>query len=147
MSVTLLIAATMMVAPTTAETDAMFAAAGGVRRGKAWTMCREDPRATMRIDLMRDLNGDGLKDVIVVEDSARCYGAAGISFVLIASQPGGKWKKMIGGVGVAQVLDSRGVGNWPDISIGGPGFCFPVLRWNGRAFANHRREYLGKPCR
>ena len=22
-----------------------------------------------------------------------------------------------------------------------------VLRWNGRDYANHRREYLGKPCR
>jgi hypothetical protein len=148
MSITFLIAATMMAAPTTAETDAMFAAAGGVRRGKAWTMCREDARATMRIDLHRDLNGDGRKDVIVVEDSARCYGAAGTSFVLIANQPGGKWKKMLGSVGVAEVLDQRrGVGNWPDISVGGPGFCFPVLRWNGREYVNHRREYNGKPCR
>jgi hypothetical protein len=148
MSLTLLIAASMMAAPTTAETDAMFAAAGGVRRGKAWTMCREDAGATMRIDLMRDLNGDGRKDVIVVEDSARCYGGDGRSFVLLAAQPGGRWKKMLGSVGVAEVLDQRrGVANWPDISVGGPGFCFPVLRWNGRDYANHRREYLGKPCR
>ncbi len=148
MSLTLLIAASMMAAPTTAETDAMFAAAGGVRRGKTWTMCREDSRATMRIDLMRDLNGDGRKEVIVVEDSARCYGVAGTSFVLLASLPNGKWSKMLGSVGVAEVLDQRrGVANWPDISVGGPGFCFPVLRWNGRAYVNHRREYLGKPCR
>ncbi len=148
MSLILLIAATMMAAPTTAETDAMFAAAGGSRRGKAWTMCREDPRATVRIDLHRDLNGDGRKDVIVVEDSARCYGNTGTSFVLLAGQPGSKWKKMLGSVGVAEVLDQRrGVANWPDISVGGPGFCFPVFRWNGRAYANHRREYLGKPCR
>jgi hypothetical protein len=148
MPIILMIAATMMAAPTTAETNAMFAAAGGVRRGKAWTMCSEDPRATVRIDLHRDLNGDGRKDVIVVEDSARCYGGAGTSFVLLAGQPGGKWKKMLGSVGVAEVLDERrGVGNWPDISVGGPGSCFPVFRWNGRAYANHRREYLGKPCR
>lgn len=148
MSILFTIAATMMAAPTTAETDAMFAAAGGVRRGKAWTMCREDPRATLRIDLHRDLNGDGRKDVIVVEDSARCYGGDGTSFVLLAGQPGGKWKKMLGSVGVAEVLDQRrGVANWPDISVGGQGFCFPVLRWNGRDYANHRREYLGKPCR
>jgi hypothetical protein len=143
-----LLAATTMVAPSNAETDAMFAAAGGVRRGKAWTMCREDQRATLRIDLYRDLNKDGRIDVIVVEDSARCYGGAETSFVLLTGQPGGKWKKMLGSVGIAEVLDQhRGVGNWPDISVGGPGFCFPVLRWNGRAYANHRREYLGKPCR
>ncbi len=148
MTFILLLAGTMMAAPTTAETDAMFAAAGGARRGTAWTMCRKDPRATMRIDLMRDLNGDGRKDVIVADDSARCYGGAGTSFVLLAAQPGGKWKKMLNSVGVAEVLDQRrGVGNWPDISIGGQGLCFPVLRWNGRTYAPHRREYLGKPCR
>jgi hypothetical protein len=148
MTLIFMLAATMMAAPTTAETDAMFAAAGGMRRGKAWTMCREDPRATLRIDLMRDLNGDGRKDVIVVEDSARCYGGDETSFVLLAGMPGGKWKKMLGSVGVAEVLDQRrGFGNWPDISIGGRGFCFPVLRWNGREYVNHRREYLGKPCR
>jgi hypothetical protein len=145
---TLLLAATMMVAPTTAETDAMFAAAGGVRRGKDWALCRDDPKAKLRIDLHRDVNGDGIKDVIVVEDSVRCYGAAGTSFVLLAGQPKGKWRKMLGSIGMAEVLDQRrGANNWPDISVGGPGFCFPVLRWNGRAYVNHRREYLGKPCR
>ena len=138
----------MMVAPSATETDAMFAAAGGMRRGKTWTLCREDPRAALRIDLIRDLNGDGRTDVIVVEDSARCSGNAGSSFVLLAGQPGGKWKKMLGSSGVAEVLDQRrGADNWPDISVGGPGFCFPVMRWNGRAYVNHRREYLGKPCR
>lgn len=148
MSFALLIAATMMVAPSATETDAMFAAAGGMRRGKTWTLCREDPRAALRIDLIRDLNGDGRTDVIVVEDSARCSGNAGSSFVLLAGQPGGKWKKMLGSSGVAEVLDQRrGADNWPDISVGGPGFCFPVMRWNGRAYVNHRREYLGKPCR
>jgi hypothetical protein len=147
MTLVLLFAATMMAAPTTAETDAMFAAAGGLRRGKTWALCREDPNAKLRIDLHRDVNGDGIRDVIVVEDSARCYGAAGTSFVLLAGQPKGKWKKMLGSPGVAEVLDQRrGVANWPDLSVGGPGFCFPVLRWNGRTYTNHRREYLGKPC-
>jgi hypothetical protein len=146
--ITVLLAATMMAAPTTAETDAMFAVAGGVRRGKDWALCREDPKAKLRIDLQRDVNGDGIKDVIVVEDSARCYGAAGTSFVLLAGQSRGKWRKMLGSPGVAEVLDQRrGANNWPDISINGPGFCFPVLRWNGRAYMLHRREYLGKPCR
>lgn len=30
------------------------------------------------------------------------------------------------------------VGGWPDLEIGRPGFCFPVLCWNGRAYALHR---------
>jgi hypothetical protein len=39
------------------------------------------------------------------------------------------------------------VGGWPDISVGGPGFCFPVMRWNGRAYVRRRMEYDGKPCK
>jgi hypothetical protein len=142
-----LLAATTMVAPTTAETDPMFAAAGAVRRGRGWTLCTKDPRATMRIDLMRDINRDGLTDVIVVEDSAICYGNEGKSFALLAGQPGGKWRKLLGANGVAEVQDGRGAGTWPDILISGRGACFPVLRWNGRAYVNHRREHFGKPCR
>ena len=34
----------------------------------------------------------------------------------------------------------------PELEVGGPGFCFPVLRWNGRAFAPSRHAYDGKPC-
>jgi hypothetical protein len=148
MSIFFLIAATTMAAPLSVETDEIFAAAGATRRGKAWTFCREDPRAKARIEVNRDLNGDGRRDVIVVEDSLQCYGGDETSFVLLAALPNGKFKKMLASEGVPQILDKRrGVANWPDISIGGQGFCFPVLRWNGREYANHRREYAGRPCR
>jgi len=35
----------------------------------------------------------------------------------------------------------------PDMSVGGPGFCFPVLRWNGKAYVQNRYQYEGKACR
>ena len=38
-------------------------------------------------------------------------------------------------------------GGWPDIQMGGPGFCFPVWRWNGSAYALNRFEYEGKRCK
>jgi hypothetical protein len=44
-------------------------------------------------------------------------------------------------------LTTKGVGGWPDIEIGGPGFCFPVERWNGKQYVLHRYEYEGKRCR
>ena len=37
--------------------------------------------------------------------------------------------------------------NWPDISVGGPGFCFPVERWNGKEYKLNRFEYEGKRCK
>jgi hypothetical protein len=53
---------------------------------------------------------------------------------------------MIGGSGIPEFLRTKGAGGWPDISIGGPGFCFPVARWNGKVYAQHRFEYEGKRC-
>jgi len=44
-------------------------------------------------------------------------------------------------------LKTRGAGGWPDILVGGPGFCFPVERWNGKAYELHRFEYEGKRCK
>ena len=44
-------------------------------------------------------------------------------------------------------LATKGVGGWPDIEMGGPGFCFPVWRWNGKAYALNRFEYEGKRCK
>jgi hypothetical protein len=54
---------------------------------------------------------------------------------------------MLRDTGIAMVLKTRGVARWPDISIGGPGFCFAVMRWNGKAYVRHRFEYEGKRCR
>ena len=54
---------------------------------------------------------------------------------------------LIESTGIAEPLKTRGVAGYPDLSIGGPGFCFPVWRWNGREYANQRFEYEGKPCR
>ena len=147
MSLTLLFAATMMAAPTTAETNAIFAAAGGVREGNRWHWCQDDPVGRMRVDLYRDLNGDGLVDVIVAEDNAGCRGMTGRAFALVAQGPKGKWRMLFKSVGVAEVLDPRAKGIWPDIRIVSHGTCHLVVRWNGRAYVDHRREYLGKPCR
>ena len=66
---------------------------------------------------------------------------------LVSKQADGKWKLVLEASGVPEFLKTKGTGGWPDISVGGPGFCFPVLRWNGRNYANQRREYEGKPCR
>jgi hypothetical protein len=60
---------------------------------------------------------------------------------------GGQWKVMVQSQGMAEFLKTRGIANMPDISIGGPGFCFPVMRWNGNAYVENRFEYDGKRCK
>ena len=116
-------------------------------RGARWKICAEDLDASARIEKIADLNGDGRPEAIVSEDGSYCHGAAGTGFMLLSQQADGKWKPIVTMDGIPELLTTRGAGGWPDISVGGPGFCFPVLRWNGRVYANHRREYEGKPCR
>jgi hypothetical protein len=133
--------------PAVSTNAAIFKAAGAVKRGARWMICTEDLDASARIDRIADLNGDGRLEAIVSEDGTYCHGAAGTGFTLLTQQVGGKWKPILVIDGIPEFLKTKGVGGWPDISVGGPGFCFPVLRWNGRAYANHRRQYEGKPCR
>ena len=133
--------------PNASPNVAIFKAAGATKRGARWKICVEDLDASARIDRIADLNGDGRPEAIVSEDGSYCHGAAGTGFTLLSQQVDGKWKAILAIDGIPEFLKTKGVGGWPDISVGGPGFCFPVLRWNGRAYANHRRQYEGKPCR
>lgn len=129
------------------ERAAIFKAAGAVERGDAWVICTDDPGGGgASIDEVRDLNGDGRPEAVVSEAGSFCYGWAGTGFQLLGQQADGSWKRITGDNGIPQFLESRGTDGWPDISIGGPGFCFPVQRWNGKQYTVQRHEYEGKPC-
>ncbi|MBO9669971.1 MAG: hypothetical protein J7485_05595 [Sphingobium sp.] len=96
---------------------------------------------------MKDLNGDGRPEAVVIESGSYCYGNTGQAFWLVSQQANGTWKLLYNETGMAEFLATKGVGGWPDISIGGPGFCFPVVRWNGTTYKFNRNAYEGKPCR
>ncbi len=68
-------------------------------------------------------------------------------FWLLSRQVNGKWTTLYQSQGIAEFLKTSGVGNMPDISVGGSGFCFPVVRWNGKAYVQNRFEYEGRACR
>lgn len=132
-----------------AEQAAAFEAAGFKRHGDQWRAC-EDPTPTYTagaIETVRDLNGDGRPEAVITEGGTFCYGHAGTGFVLVSQQADGSWKQMYAAPGMADFLATKGAGGWPDIQVGGPGFCFPVVRWNGSAYELERHEYEGKPCR
>lgn len=148
-----LIASAVMAQPAPAKLNAtdrtaVFKAAGAVQRGGKWVICTDDPRAEgASIEQVQDLNGDGRPEAVVSEGGTYCYGFTGMGFQLLSKQPNGGWRKMAGDIGIPEFLKTKGAGGWPDISVGGPGFCFPVQRWNGRAYVLHRYQYEGKPCR
>jgi len=134
-----------------ADEAAAFRAAGFSRVGKQWHSDCGDPGtagyAPGAIEQLRDLNGDGRPEAVLTESSSYCYGATGQGYSVVSKQADGSWKQITGGTGIATILATKGVGGWPDIEIGGPGFCFPVQRWNGKAYVFNRYQYDGKRCK
>ena len=149
----MLLLAAMLAAPVpAAEHVAIFKAAGFTKRGAAWksTNCdgaESESYAPGSIETYRDLNGDGRPDAVVTEGGAICYGMTGTHFWLLSKQADGSWKRMHDETAMPDFMTTKGVGGWPDIQMGGPGFCFPIWRWNGRAYALNRFEYEGKRCK
>jgi hypothetical protein len=145
-------AATPSKTPVAAGGDAaIYRAAGFTKRGNQWRSDCDDPDTLSyspgTIESRSDLNGDGRPEAVVTEGGTYCYGNTGTGFWLVSQQADGSWKLMTSSHGIPQFLKTKGVDGWPDIQIGGPGFCFPVSRWNGKAYVSHRREYEGKPCK
>jgi len=87
-----------------------------------------------------DLNGDGDGEVIVDHGNACTSGGAGSSVTVFIRDGSGRFRPNLGVPGlVAGVLPTSYLG-YADLLIGGPGFCFPVWRWDGEAYAYLRNE-------
>ncbi|MCY1277429.1 hypothetical protein D9M69_171800 [compost metagenome] len=133
-----------------ADQAAAFTAAGFILKGQQWSSGCDDPGTTSytpgSIDQVLDLNGDGRPEAVISEGGTYCYGHTGAGYSIVSKQANGKWKRITNGTGMPSFLKTRGAGGWPDIEVGGPGFCFPVERWNGREYVLDRHEYEGKRC-
>lgn len=128
---------------TAGERAAILQAAGMRARGRDWVGCEGQSTASIEQGAVRDLNGDGALDAVVTESGIACYGQTEQGFHLLTRGPGGRWKLLYSSPGIPEFLATTGAQGWPDVEIGGPGFCFPIERWNGRTYAflrNHEYE-------
>jgi hypothetical protein len=128
-----------------------YSAAGYKRKGKQWRLC-DDPTPNYspgQIEPVGDLNGDGQPEAVINEGSTFCHGRTGNGYSLVSRQADGRWTLIASGTGMVSFLKTKGSAAWPDMQIGGPGFCFPVERWNAqaKAYRLHRWEYDGKRCK
>ena len=134
-----------------ADEAAAFKAAGFTKRGGAWRSACNDPGTASYspgvIDKVADLNGDGYPEAVLTEGGTYCYGNTGQGYWLVSKLANGSWRLITNGTGIPEFLKTKGADGWPDVSIGGPGFCFPVERWNGREYKVQRWEYEGKACK
>ena len=86
-----------------------------------------------------DMNKDGNAEVFMVMESDALYGNTGQDFILYIKNSKGNFERDPGlGGGIAMILVSKESG-YPDIAIGGPGFDFPICRWDGKKY-----KYLKK---
>lgn len=133
-----------------ADQAAAFRAAGFTRIAGKWQACGDPGTSSYApgtIETVRDINRDGRPDAVITEGSVFCFGATEAGYVVVSKQAGGGWQRIASGPGFARFLPRRAATGWPDLEIGGPGFCFAVQRWNGREYVRHRFQYQGKPCR
>lgn len=118
-----------------ADRAAAFKAAGfSSVRGK-YPTCNKSQELEIEF---RDLNRDGRLDAVVTDYGTECFGMTGQGFVIVTKDASGAWRQVFGSQGIPTFLATRGVGGWPDIENGGPGFCHPILRWNGSDYVRIR---------
>lgn len=132
-----------------ADEMAAYRAAGFTRVGKQWENCQKSSSLSYipgMIGDIADINGDGRPDVVLTENSVDCYGMASQNFWVVSKQADGKWKLITSKPGIPTFLPRAHAREWPDIEIGGVGFCYPVHRWNGHAYAFNRFQFEGRSC-
>ena len=101
------------------------------------TVCGERADTTVEF---RDMNGDGQDEVLVIFGNTCLSGMAGASVSLFIKDASGKYQQNLGFPGITADPKPEKSKGYPDLVIGGPGFCFPVYRWNGKAYEHLRNE-------
>ncbi|WP_114946504.1 hypothetical protein [Microvirga calopogonii] len=95
-----------------------------------------------------DLNGDGVEEVMITarheDGGAGCFGRVGVSKTLMIKTKSGEWKANLGYLSDPITVMPEKSGGFPDLELGGPGFCHPIWRWNGAEYDLYRRCVDGK---
>ncbi len=100
------------------------------------TVCGQPAGAEIQI---LDLNGDGTSEVLAIFGNSCTSGHTGSSVALFIKH-GGAYRLQLGFPGASADPLETGNEGYPDLQIGGPGYCFPVWRWNGSEYVHHRNE-------
>lgn len=84
--------------------------------------------------IVTDLNDDGTEEIIFQWGNSYWSGQAGTSCLLLVKNPkNGSYEQNLGFPGIAEIRDTKTNG-YRDLLIGGPGFEFPVYKWNGKSY-------------
>lgn len=95
---------------------------------------------------LKDINHDGVMEVFVHGGNTCTSGSAGRRLWLFVKtgKSSRAYKKNLGvPVGEYELLTTEHRG-YPDIQLGGPGFCFGLWRWNGEHYDHFRNVPTAK---
>lgn len=76
-----------------------------------------------------DLNGDGTYEVFIAYGNACFSGMTGRHLSLFVKDDAGVYRPQLGFPTAGYAPIDRGPGEFPDLELGGPGFCFPLWSW------------------
>ncbi len=86
-----------------------------------------------------DMNADGKEEVFIVFGNSYTSGMTGSNAVLYIKDAAGKFQANLGFPSATpSMLPTKSKG-YPDLVIGGPGFEFPVWRWDGKTYNYFRK--------
>ena len=84
-----------------------------------------------------DLDGDGVAEVFVLGGNTCTSGMDGSTITLWTKNADGSYAMNLGfPAGGWTVLETSNMG-YPDLAIGGAGFCEAVWRWDGTSYQQH----------
>jgi hypothetical protein len=91
-----------------------------------------------------DLNRDNKAEVSILGGNICLSGMTGLSLWLFIKDKSGNYQRNFGFPAANyKTLKTKSKG-YPDLLIGGRGFCFPVWRWDGNQYQHYRSEPMEK---
>ena len=90
-----------------------------------------------------DMNKDGTDEIFVGFNSVALFGNMGENYSLFIKDKAGTYQQEPDIAGGQPIILKTSNLAYPDLLIGGPGFEFPVYRWNGKTYVYHRIEKDG----
>jgi hypothetical protein len=87
-----------------------------------------------------DMNKDGIEEVFIQYGNTFTSGNTGANIALFIKNKQGAYKLNLGFPGIDPEQLKTGFGGYPDLLIGGPGFEFPIWRWNGKEYVFYKTQ-------
>ena len=89
-----------------------------------------------------DMNKDGVEEVFIEFGNTYTSGNTGANIVLYIKDKQKGYNTNLGFPGISPEQLKTGYGGYPDLLIGGPGFEFPIWRWNGKEYVFYKTKKM-----